>query len=113
VVVGTHSPAVVGEVDDGAQGVEGEVASGFVGARQADEPVASVVVLGNPEAGPVVLEEQKVAVVDVLADPVFADLLGATAFEVVLDFDKSGLLGGGSRLSRAGGAEGRAALPSG
>jgi hypothetical protein len=57
----------------------------FVGPREADQAVGAVVVLGQLEAGAVVLGEGGGLVVDVLDDPELADLLGAPAVEVVLE----------------------------
>ena len=81
---------VVGQVDDGAQAVEGEVAPALVGPGEGDEPVRAVVVLGAQRAVLVVLGEEARLVVDVLAQALFADLLVAAALEVVLEAAEDG-----------------------
>src|SRR5262249_28218691 len=85
-VVGGDRPAgVVGEVDDRAQAVEGEVAAGLVAAEEGDEAIGAVVVLGDLSARVVVLGQQGGLVVDVLADAVFADLLDTVAVVAILE----------------------------
>jgi hypothetical protein len=64
-VRGDHSPVVSGEIDDGAEGVEGEEApcrltrvADLVSSGEADQAIGAVVVLGELLAGLVVLGEE-------------------------------------------------------
>ncbi len=89
-VRGDGRTGVVGEVDNGSEPVERKVASAFVGAGEADEAIRAVVVLGLLQTSSVVLGQERRLVVDVLAQALFADLLGAPALEVVLEAAEDG-----------------------